>query len=51
MDSVNKQIADIAARLRDLREIAEKTPETTARELGIPLSEYLVKESGEAESQ
>ena len=49
MDSVNKQIADIAARLRDLREIAEKTPETTARELGIPLSEYLVYESGEAD--
>lgn len=49
MDSVNKQIADIAARIRTLREIAEKTPETVANELEIPLSEYLVYESGEAD--
>ena len=49
MDSINKQIADIAARIRDLREIAELTPEDTAKKLEIPLSEYLVYESGEAD--
>ena len=49
MYSINKQIADIAARIRDLREIAELTPEDTAKKLEIPLSEYLVYESGEAD--
>lgn len=49
MDTINKQIADIAARIRGLREIAEKTPEDTAQALNIPVSEYLIYESGEAD--
>lgn len=45
----NRQIAEIAARLRALREISEKTAEDTAHELGVPLSDYLAYESGSAD--
>lgn len=49
MRDSSKQIAEIAERLKDLREIAEKTPEETAVALDIPIDEYNMYESGETD--
>lgn len=46
MTETGKQIAEIAARIKDLREISEKTPEETANELNMSLEEYTSYESG-----
>lgn len=44
---MNEQILQIAARLREARELNDKTPEEVAAYLKYPLSEYLKYESGE----
>jgi transcriptional regulator with XRE-family HTH domain len=46
---MHEQIANIAARIQDLREIAGKTQEEAAREIGVPPGEYAQYESGEVE--
>lgn len=42
---MNEQAALVAARIKELREIMEIPPETTAKDLGISVEEYLEYES------
>lgn len=43
---MSEQLAQIAARLSGLREIAGLSQETVAREMGLPLETYIAYESG-----
>ena len=45
--SMNKQIMQIAARIREMREILDIDPAELAKELGISTEEYLQYETGE----
>ena len=44
---MNEQIIQIAARIRELREILEKTPEEVAAKVGITPEEYIRYENAE----
>ncbi|HEX2948823.1 MAG TPA: XRE family transcriptional regulator [Armatimonadota bacterium] len=44
-----EQVKLIAARIRELREIANMSPETLAAQLNIPLATYLQYENGESD--
>ena len=46
---MNKEIAEIAARMKDLREIAEMSAESVAEKLGIDQDLYLQYEGGTAD--
>ncbi len=46
MKELSEQIAEIAERIKNLREIADMTPEETARRLNVPADEYNRYESG-----
>jgi mannose-6-phosphate isomerase-like protein (cupin superfamily) len=46
---MNEQIRLIAQRIRALRDIAQISPETCARDLGVPLETYCAYESGKAD--
>lgn len=48
-ETMNDQVRQIAARIRELREILEITQEDAAKNLGISLEEYIRYESAEAD--
>lgn len=47
--NTQNNIAEIAMRIRDLREICGYSPESMAKFIGLPLSEYKQYESGKAD--
>ena len=46
MIALTDQVKQVGRRIRELREVYDKTPEAVAKETGIGLHDYLSYESG-----